>query len=189
MGRTGPAWTRRSRWKGQNQEGYNPVASTKAVKHLPKHLRPRWRYVVVELETWPDADLDGSSLQQSVWSSARHLLGDARSADADLELLRSRFWRGGGEAMFRVRRGEVDRARAALACVESVHSAPVGIAVRGVSGTIRAAEEKYIHGPPEPMREDQVVYDNRTRQAVVTGDRVDVAVTGSYVGATERDLE
>lgn len=159
------------------------------VKHLPKHLRPRWRYVVVEIETWPDADFDERELQRSLWFSAQNLLGDAGSADAGLKIVRSDRWRSGGEAVVRVRRDAVEPARAALACVESVNGHPVGIAVRGVAGTIRAAEEKYIRGPPEHMREEQVVFDDGTYRAHLTDDLVDVDVAGSFVGATRLDLE
>ena len=28
------------------------------MKHLPKHLQPRWRYLAVRIESWPDADID-----------------------------------------------------------------------------------------------------------------------------------
>ena len=51
------------------------------VKHLPKYLRPRWRYLAVELESWPDADVDRRSFQRELWFAAQNLLGDAGSAD------------------------------------------------------------------------------------------------------------
>lgn len=159
------------------------------MRHLPKHLRPRYRYLVVEVETWPDAEFDERDLQRSVWFAAQNLLGDPGSADADLRVVRSSFWRGGGQAIVRVRRDEVDSARAALACVESVHSNPVRIAVRGTSGTIRAAEEKYKGGPAEATREDQVAFRGADRPAVVTDERVDVEMNGSFVGATTDDIE
>ena len=46
------------------------------MKHLPKHLQPRWRYLAVELEAWPDADFDRRDFQRSVWFAAQNLLGD-----------------------------------------------------------------------------------------------------------------
>ncbi len=159
------------------------------MRHLPKHLRPRYRYLVVEIETWPDAEFDERDLQRSVWFAAQNLLGDPGSADADLRVVRSWFWRGGGQAIVRVRRDEVDSARAALACVESVRSHPVRIGVRGASGTIQAAEEKYKGGPAEPTREEQVAFRGADRPAVVIDERVDVDLDGTFVGATPEDLE
>jgi ribonuclease P/MRP protein subunit POP5 len=112
------------------------------MKHLPKHLRPRWRYLAVELETPPDADVGRQAVQRAVWYAAGNLFGDAGSADADLRLLRYRFddEAGHGEAVVRARHGEVSPARAALACVDSVDGHPVGVWVRGVSGTVRGCE-------------------------------------------------
>ena len=49
------------------------------------------------------------------------------------------FTEGSGEAIVRVRHGEVESARAAVACVDEVDGVPVGVCVRGVSGTIRGA--------------------------------------------------
>jgi ribonuclease P/MRP protein subunit POP5 len=116
------------------------------VKHLPKHLRPRWRYLAVELETRDDAHLTRDAFQRAVWYAAGNLLGDPGSADADLRVLRFSFVDGTGEAVVRVRRGEVGPGRAALACVEAVDDVPVGLYVRGVSGTIRACEETFSYG-------------------------------------------
>lgn len=110
------------------------------MKHLPKHLRPRWRYLAVELEAHPDAEVPRRAFQQAVWYAAGNLLGDARSADADLRVLRYRFGDGRGEAVVRVRHGEVSPARAAVACVDAVDGQPVGLWVRGVSGTVRGCE-------------------------------------------------
>jgi ribonuclease P/MRP protein subunit POP5 len=114
------------------------------MKHLPKHLQPRWRYLAVGLEAWPDADLSRSDFQRAVWYAAGNLLGDPGSADADLRVLHFEFGDGAGEAVVRARRGEVGPARAALACVSEVDSHPVGVHVRGVSGTVRACTEKHL---------------------------------------------
>jgi len=112
------------------------------VKHLPKHLRPHWRYLAVGLEA--EADLSRSAFQRAVWYAASNLLGDPGSADADLRVLRFDFEDGTGEAVVRARRGEVGPARAALACVHDIDGDSVGVWVRGVSGTIRACEETYL---------------------------------------------
>jgi len=143
------------------------------VKHLPKHLRPRWRYLAVGLESWPDTDLDRHAFQRALYDAAQDLLGDAVSAEIDASVLSFRFAEGDGEAVVRARRGEVDRLRAVLATIARVDGDPLGVYVRGVSGTVRACEEKYI---------------GADRDAVVRGDRVDVDVGGGRVGATALDV-
>ncbi|WP_277553224.1 Rpp14/Pop5 family protein [Halobaculum limi] len=160
------------------------------MKHLPKHLRPRWRYLAVGIESWPDASLSRGSFQRAVWYAAQNLLGDPGSADADLTVVRFRFANGEGETMIRARHGEVDRARAALACLDTVDGQQVGVRVRGVSGTIRAGEESYL-GDASGFSEESTV--ELTHSEVTgTGYRrrdgaVDVSVDSEFVGATDLD--
>lgn len=114
------------------------------MKHLPKHLRPRWRYLAVGLESTPAAELDRGVFRRELWDAARNLLGDAGSAEVDLSVLDFAFEDGSGRAVVRTRRGEVERARAVVACLHDVDDTPLGVHVRGVSGTVRACEEKYL---------------------------------------------
>jgi len=158
------------------------------VKHLPKHLRQRWRYLAVELEAWPDAEIGQRAFQREVWFAAQNLVGDAGSAEVDLSVVRFSFDDGTGHAVVRARRGEIDRARAVLACLEAVDGAPVGVRVRGVSGTVRACEEKYIRRRPEPSDQRNVVFENAERRAVGRDGRIDVRADDAFVGATELDL-
>jgi ribonuclease P/MRP protein subunit POP5 len=159
------------------------------MKHLPKHLRPRWRYLAVGIETWPEVTMDRGSFQRAVWYAAQNLLGDPGSADADCTVIRFEYADGVGRAIVRVRHGEVEPARAALACVSDVDGDPVRIAVRGASGTIRACEEKYLNGPPEIRSEKPVAFEGVERSAVLRGDVVEVRTDDGFAGATELDLE
>ena len=158
------------------------------MKHLPKHLQPRWRYLAVELEAWPEADIDRGRFQRELWFSAQNLLGDAGSAELDLSVLRFDLSGGSGWAVVRTYRGESDRARAVLACVDAVDGEPVGVRVAGVCGTVRACEEKYIRRGPEPSDQRNVVFENAERRAVVRDGSVDVRADDAFVGATELDL-
>ncbi|MFQ3295941.1 MAG: ribonuclease P/MRP protein subunit POP5 [Halobacteriales archaeon] len=159
------------------------------MKHLPKHLRPKWRYLAVHIETWPDVDMDRGSFQRALWYAAQNLLGDPGSADADCTVIRFEYAGSVGEAVVRVRRGEVESARAALACVSDVGGAPVRIAVQGCSGTIRASEEKYLNGPPEIRAEKPVAFEGEKRSAVRRNDVADVRIDDGFAGATKIDLE
>ncbi|MFB6163893.1 MAG: Rpp14/Pop5 family protein [Haloarculaceae archaeon] len=159
------------------------------MKHLPKHLQPRWRYLAVGLEAWPDADVDRGGFQRHLWYSAQNLLGDAASAALDLRVLRFRFADGAGEAIVRTRRGEVDRARAALACLDDVDGHELGVGVRGVSGTVRGCEEKYLGRAPEENEESDVVFEDADRTAVRRDGRYDVRIGSAFAGATTLDFE
>ena len=154
------------------------------MRHLPKHLQPRWRYLAVAFETWYDTTLERDGFQRSLWYGAQNLLGDPGSAALDLSVLRFRSGPGGGEALVRTRRGEVERARAVLACLDAVDGDPIGLQVRGVSGTVRACEEKYMGDRPEESEKRDVAFETADRPAVVRGNRLDVRVDGTFVGAT-----
>ena len=158
------------------------------MKHLPKHLQPRWRYLAVEIEGWPDATVDRRAFQRECWFAAQNLLGDVGSAALDLRVMRFSVEDGDGHAVVRVRRGEADRARAVLACLDAVDGHEIGLRVAGTSGTVRACEEKYIGGQPERTDQRNVVFENAERPAVVRDGRVDVRADDAFVGATELDL-
>jgi ribonuclease P/MRP protein subunit POP5 len=158
------------------------------VKHLPKHLQPRWRYLAVAIETWPDVDLDRRAFQREIWYATRNLLGDTGSAETDMTVLRFHHGSCAGHAIVRVRRGHAESARAALACLDSVDGTPLGLRVTGISGTVRACEEKYIRGPAKEPEQRQVVFDNRDRRAVARDGRMDVRTDDGFVGATDLDI-
>jgi ribonuclease P/MRP protein subunit POP5 len=173
------------------------------MKHLPKHIRPRWRYLAVRIEAWPDADLDRRDFQQSLWFAAQNLLGDAGSADADLTVLHfefgdgsgsftdssSEFAGGTGEAIVRARHGHADEARAALACIDEIRGDEIGLRVTGISGTVRACEEKYLRGGGQIPDERIVVFEDAQRSAAVRDGLLDVRTDGAFAGATELDFE
>ena len=158
------------------------------MRHLPKHLRPRWRYLGVAVETWPDASFDRRDFQRELWYAAQNLFGDAGSADLDMTVHRFEVADGDGVAVVRTRRGETDRARAALACVSDVDGDPVGVRVRGTSGTVRACEEKYIRRRRESPDQRQVAFGDAERPAVVRDGRVDVRGEEADSGATTLDF-
>ncbi|MFB6303190.1 MAG: Rpp14/Pop5 family protein [Haloferacaceae archaeon] len=158
------------------------------MKHLPKHLRPRWRYLGVGLEAWPDTALDRRAFQRALWESARALLGDPGSAAADLSVLAFEFADGEGETVVRARRGEVGAARAALACLDAVDGHRVGVHVRGVSGTVRACEERYLGRRAGPVEESHVVFEDASRDALTREDAVDVRLPDGFAGATDLDF-
>ncbi|MEF8775098.1 MAG: Rpp14/Pop5 family protein [Haloarculaceae archaeon] len=159
------------------------------MKRLPKHLRPRWRYLAVGLETWPDAAISRGDFQRRARDAAGALLGDVGNAGLDLSVLHFEVGDGTGEAVVRVRRGQVDRARAALACVTEVDGHELGLRVRGVAGTVRACEEKYLGRAAESMRHRSVVFENVESDAVLRDGRVDVRRDGAFAGATTIDLQ
>ncbi len=159
------------------------------MKHLPKHLRPRWRYLAVEIETYPETTIAREDFQTALWRAARALVGDAGSATLDLTVVRFRHHEGTGEAVVRSYREATDRARAVIACVDRVGTTPIGVRVRGTGGTIRASEEKYLGRAHVKTEERTVVFDGEERTAVVRSPRVDLRDDSTFVGATDLDFQ
>jgi ribonuclease P/MRP protein subunit POP5 len=159
------------------------------MKHLPKHIRPRWRYLAVGIESTPDAAIDRGTFQRELWYAAGNLLGDPGSADADLTVYSYSFDRGVGETIIRVRRGETDPARAAVACVDEIDGEPVGVVVRGISGTVRACEESYLGRRTGDSEQRHVVFADARRPAVSRDEAVEVSMPTGFVSTTELDFE
>lgn len=159
------------------------------MRHLPKHLRPRWRYVGVAIESWPDTEIDRGAFQRELWYAAQNLIGDVGSAAIDLSVYAFAFEDGVGNAVVRVRRDAVERARAVIACVSSVDDQSVRLTVRGTSGTVRACEERYIRRPLESTEERTVAFEDAGRFAVVRDRCIDVRTDNGFAGATDYDIE
>ena len=159
------------------------------MKHLPKHLQPRWRYLAVAIETWPDAEIGRRSVQRELWYAGQNLLGDPGSADADLRLIRYDVAEGSGGAIVRVRRGEVDAARAAIACVDEVNGHPIGLRVTGVSGSVDAASESYLGDPAASSTQREVAFEGADYPARTRNGVVDVETESGWLGATVHDIE
>ncbi len=110
------------------------------MKILPSSLREKKRYLAFRLETEGDGPVDRKALLDEVYHATQALLGDAGSAEIGYRLMGF----DGARGILRVGRGRVEEARAALATVYAIRGQRATIVVAGVSGTIRAATEKYI---------------------------------------------
>lgn len=154
----------------------------------PKHLRPRWRYLAVSIETPADVTIARDDVQAALWSGTRHLLGDVTSARLGMEVVRFGHADGQGRSIVRVTRDGVEDARAVLATLDRVAGHPVRFDVRGVSGTIRACEENYLGAAGEPASHDTVTFDAVETDAIERGDAVDFRIGSTPLGATTLDI-
>jgi|APHM01.1.fsa_nt_gi ribonuclease P protein subunit Rpp14 (EC 3.1.26.5) len=159
------------------------------MKHLPKHLRPRWRYLAVAIESWPHASIDRETFQRELWYAAQNLYGDTQSAQTDLAVFNFEFAGGRGETIIRTRRGAESHARTAIACIDEIDNHAVGIRVLGISGTVRACEERYFNGRTGYKEESDVVFENKSRPAVICGLCVDVAQSNRNATNTNTDTD
>ena len=158
------------------------------MKPLPKHLRPRYRYIVVSIESWPTAKLDKHTFQQAIWTSTSRLFGDTGAATADLFLIRFEFSNGSGWGIIRTHRDTLPIARSSIACVSKINEFPVGIIVRGVSGTIKSCEDKYLSKLPEPVIPGEHFFNTKISPSFTRGHCIDIQTDTDFIGATHLDV-
>jgi len=73
--------------------------------------------------------------------------------------------------------------------VSEVDGDPIGIRVSGISGTVRACEERYMGRAGGNSTQRDVAFEGAERPATVRGDAHDVRIESGYVGATAFDTE
>lgn len=155
---------------------------------LPKHLRPRWRYLGLELETAAQDEIEKRAFQGALWKAARSLRGDVGSARLGLDVIRFELRDGYGTAIVRVHRGTETEARGIIATLETVDVTPIRATVRGVSGTIRACEENYLRIAREAPSHEVIALDDVEGPAIVRPPAVDIETDSTRIGATTLDI-
>ena len=110
------------------------------MKILPSSLREKKRYIAFRLVTESGEPVDRKVLLDELYFATQTLLGDAGSSEIGYRLMDFDGTRG----IMRVNHGAVELARAAIATVYVIKGTRAHIFISGVSGTIRAATEKYI---------------------------------------------
>ncbi len=158
------------------------------MKPIPKHLRPRYRYIVVSLESWSNSIIDKTSFQQSIWASVNRLFGDLGSAKSDLYLIRFEFHNGTGYGIIRTRRDSLHLARSGIACTSSVNGHPIGILVLGISGTIKSCEQKYLPVLKKSLVTGEVTFEGNSYSSTSYGELLDIKIDNDFIGATNMDI-
>ncbi|MDK2892915.1 Rpp14/Pop5 family protein [Methanohalophilus sp.] len=108
------------------------------MKTLPPTLRPQRRYIAFEVISENSVSREG--LLREIFPAASSLLGDLVSSQCEIRLLDFNYPFG----ILRCLRGSEELTRAVLSIITSIDGNQAFIHVLGVSGTIRAATEKYI---------------------------------------------
>lgn len=108
------------------------------MKILPPTLRPQRRYIAFEVIS--GTPVSREELLREIFPAASSLLGDLVSSQCEIRLLDFNHPFG----ILRCLRGSEELARTVLCTISSIDGNPAFIRVLGVSGTIRAATEKYI---------------------------------------------
>jgi ribonuclease P/MRP protein subunit POP5 len=103
-------------------------------------MREKKRYLAFEVVTESGDPVDRKGLLDEIYFATQTLIGDAGSSEIGYRLMDF----SGSRGIMRVNHGAVELARAAMATVYVIKGTRAYINILGVSGTIRAATEKYI---------------------------------------------
>ena len=96
--------------------------------------------MIFELEA--EGEIEGQDLMREIQISQRSLFGEIGSADNRLQLISFDGRRG----ILRFHHRRLEQTRATLASIRSIQGTRTALLVKGVSGTIKSATEKYL--PP-----------------------------------------
>jgi ribonuclease P/MRP protein subunit POP5 len=107
------------------------------VKALPASLRKRKRYIVFNVDS--EDDFTKNELSSAIWREALSLFGDAETSDLGIALLEF----DGSQGLLRCNHDSVESVRAVLASLRGVKRTRAVLHVLGVSGTVKAAIEKF----------------------------------------------
>jgi ribonuclease P/MRP protein subunit POP5 len=143
------------------------------MKILPSSLREKKRYLAFRLVFEGDEPVDRKALLDEVYYATQSLLGDRGSAEIGYRLMDF----DGRKGIMRVSLGSVELARAALATVYAIKGQRAMIVVAGVSGTIRAATEKYIASEDIPSTNILSMQVSGTASGIAVrekGDEIDI---------------
>jgi ribonuclease P/MRP protein subunit POP5 len=118
------------------------IAILSLMLYLPPSLRERRRYL--RFEVMSERELDKRELLKEIWDSMYSLYGDVGASESKLWLIdyhvRESTNRNRSVGTLRCAHDRVDEVRAALACINAVNDARIGIRVIKTSGTIKGVK-------------------------------------------------
>ncbi len=109
---------------------------------LPKSLREKHRYIVFDVIC--DRDRELGQVVDAAWDAVLDFLGQDGAAAAEPWVLEDLFDAEQQRGAVKVKKGEVEEVRAALALVQEIGGEDAALQVLGVTGTMDSAREKYF---------------------------------------------
>lgn len=112
------------------------------LKRLPPDIRIRERYIVFSI--MPKEKFSLEDVVKTIWSSLLQLFGEAGTSQFHVWIPSNLYNDKQGIGIIRCSHDHVQDVRAALALVKKIEDTPVLIRTLGVTGTIKAAKEKFL---------------------------------------------
>ena len=113
-----------------------------SLKSLPPTIRKKQRYIVFKIES--DNVFSIGDVVDSLWNDLLDFLGEAGISEADPWIMKDLFYEDKQIAGIRTDKDNVEDIRTALALINEIKGEKVCIFVKGVSGTLESAREKFV---------------------------------------------
>ncbi|MBI4018368.1 MAG: ribonuclease P protein component 2 [Candidatus Aenigmarchaeota archaeon] len=111
-------------------------------KMLPPSLRSQKRYIVFEVIS--DGKVAYPDIVTAVWASMLAFIGEAEASKAKIWTIKNLYSEEQQKGVIRAAHDHVEHVRAALSLIQVVGESKSVVRVIGVTGTIKAARNKYL---------------------------------------------
>jgi len=112
------------------------------LKTIPPTLRDKKRYIAYEVISESKVDFD--SVSNAIWYSIINFLGEKGAAEADAWVIKNAYDASKQIGILKCSHTDVENVRAAMALVQKVGESRAIVRVLGISGTIKAARNKFF---------------------------------------------
>ena len=111
-------------------------------QYLPPTLRPNHRYMAYQVLSEKKVSFD--DIVNAMWHSIMNFAGELGSSESRVWILRNMWDQEKQLGLLRCEHNSVEEIRAALALVQRIGDMPIVIKVLGISGTAKAARQKFF---------------------------------------------
>ncbi len=116
-------------------------------KMLPPSLRSQKRYIVFEVIS--EHKVNYSDIVTAIWASMMNFLGDLKSSEAKVWNIKNLYGEEKQMGVIRCAHDHVEHIRTVLALIQIIGETRCVVRVVGVTGTIKAAKNKYLSAKAE----------------------------------------
>lgn len=111
-------------------------------KVLPSSLRERKRYIAFEVIS--EEKIEFGELVNALWHSLLNLVGEMGTSDVNFWLVKDSWDEDRQKGLIKCNHKHVKNVRASLALINQIGDKKIIIRSLGVSGTMKAAEKKFL---------------------------------------------
>lgn len=114
-------------------------------KKLPPSLRPKARYVVIEMVS--ASAITFEDFTTALWNSVLNLLGELTASECRIWPIRNLYDERAQRGVLKCAHDRVEQVRTALSLITMIGESKASVRILGVTGTLKSARNKYLGMP------------------------------------------